>query len=336
MLDDPGSIILYLFLIVCCAYFSGTEISLASVNRIHIMSMSSKGQKGADNVLKVLDNFDEALSVLLIGNNIASISIATLSVIIATNIWGTSSVSLATALTTVIVFLFGEMVPKSFARSCNEKFALRTAGLLLFLMKLFKPLSFVLSGISSLAVKPFKKQAENDVTLTEDELNIIVENISSSDNFDKETSELVKSALKFSNKTVREILVPWDEVLTIRSNMKTATIVNIIGNTGHSRIPVVDRNGDIKGILQIREYLKLYLKRKSNIVLASVTDYPFFAKADLPLDDLLTLMSNHRRNLAIIKENNGDILGIVTVEDILEELVGEIYDEDDKAGDDDA
>ena len=336
MMDDPGSIILYLLLIVCCAYFSGTEISLAKVNRIHIMSMSSKGIKGADNVLKVLDRFDEALSVLLIGNNIASISIATLSVIIATNIWGTASVSIATVVTTFIVFLFGEMVPKSFAISCNEKFALKASGLLLFLMKLFKPLSFVLSGISRIAVKPFKNSAENDVTLTEDELNIIVENISDNDNFDKETGELVKSALKFSNKTVREILIPWKDVLTIRSNMKTATILNVIQNTGHSRIPVVDRNGAIKGILQIRKFLKIYLQKRRNIVLASVIDYPYFAKPDIPLDDLLTLMSNHRRNLAFIKDDSGEILGIVTVEDILEELVGEIYDEDDKAGDEDA
>ncbi|HCH28042.1 MAG TPA: hypothetical protein DEW35_00895 [Ruminococcaceae bacterium] len=335
-MDDPGSIILYFILMVCCAYFSGTEIALASVNRIHIMSMSSKGVKGSDNVLKVLDNFDEALSVLLIGNNIASISIATLSVVIATNLWGSASVSVATALTTVIVFLFGEMVPKSFARSCNEKFALKSAGLLLFLMKVFKPLSLILSGISNFASKPFKKIAEEDVTLTEDELNIIVENISENDNFDKETGELVKKALKFSNKTVREILTPWDEVLTVRSNMKTATILNVIENTGHSRIPVIDRNGEIKGILQIRKFLKTYLEKRKNIVLASVIDYPFFAKADIPLDDLLALMSNHRRNLAFIKDNDGTVLGIVTVEDILEELVGEIYDEDEKAGEDNA
>lgn len=335
-MDDPGSIILYFILMVCCAYFSGTEIALASVNRIHIMSMSSKGVKGSDNVLKVLDNFDEALSVLLIGNNIASISIATLSVVIATKFWGNTSVSIATVVTTVLVFLFGEMVPKSFARSCNEKFALKSAGLLLFLMKVFKPLSFVLSGISSFASKPFKSIAEKDVTLTEDELNIIVENISKNENFDRETGELVKKALKFSNKTVREILVPWEDVLTIRSNMKTATILKIIEETGHSRIPVVDRNGEIKGILQIRKFLKTYLEKRKSIVLASVIDYPYFAKADIPLDDLLTLMSNHRRNLAFIKDTDGSVLGIVTIEDILEELVGEIYDEDDKAGEDDA
>ena len=333
-MDDPGSsILLYMALIICCAYFSGTEISLASVNRIHIMSMSSKGVKGADKVLKLLDNFDEALSVLLIGNNIASIAIATLSVVIANSLFGKGYVSLATFVTSFIIFLFGEMLPKSFASSCNEKFALKSAGLLLFLMKLFKPLSFLLSKIGNSAVRILKRNSEeDDVTLTEEELSDIVESISENENFDKETGELVKSALKFSNLTVNEVLVKWDDVLKISSNLKTTQILDVIKSTGHSRIPVVDRKGEIKGILQIRKFLKAYLRKKQNIVLASVLDYPYYARNDLPLDDLLAQMSNHRRNLAIIKNDGGEILGIVTVEDILEELVGEIYDEDEKAG----
>ncbi len=337
-MDDPGSsILLYVFLMFCCAYFAGTEISLASVNRIHIISKSSHGEKGADNVLKVLDNFEEALSVLLIGNNIASISLASLSVVIATNLWGSGSVNIATLATSLFIFLFGEMIPKSFARSCNEDFALKSAGLLLLLMKVFKPLSLVLSGISYLALLPFKNYTENDVTIDEDELTDIVENISENENFDKETGELVKSALRFSNSTVGEILVKWEDVLKIKTNMKTPEILEVINSTGHSRIPVVDRDGNIKGILQIRKFLKMYLeKNKKNVVLASVIDYPYFAKDDIPLDDLLTNMSNHRRNLAVIKNDDGCVLGIVTVEDILEELVGEIFDEDEKAGECDA
>ncbi len=332
-MDDPGSsILLYIALIFCCAYFSGTEIALASVNRIHILSMSSKGIKGADKVLKVLDNFDDALSTLLVGNNIASVSIATISVVIATEIFGKNSVSVVTVVTSFIIFLFGEMLPKSFARSCNEKFALKTAGVLLVLMKIFKPITVLLSFISDFASKPFKKKAEENVTLTQEELKDIVENISENEDFDKETGELVKSALKFSDATVDEILVKWEDVLKIKSNMKTKDILNLIKSTGHSRIPVVDRNGELKGILQIRKFLKAYLNRKHNIVLASVLDYPYYAKNDIPIDDLLTQMSNHRRNLAVIKDKEGNIEGIVTVEDILEELVGEIYDEDDKAG----
>jgi len=333
--DDPGSsILLYLALVLCCAYFAGTEISLSSVNRIHVMSMSSKGVKGAEKVLKVLDNFDEALSVLLIGNNIASIGLATLSVVIASNIQGKGSVGIVTVLTSFIVFLFGEMIPKSFALSCNEKFALKSAGLLLFLMKLFKPLSFVLSFISNLATKPFCDVLVSDVTINEEEISDIVENISENEDFDKDTGELVKSAMKFSNLVASEVAVPWNNVLKITSNMKTEEILAVIKSTGHSRIPVVDRKGEIKGILQIRKFLKSYISSGyKNVVLATVTDYPYFVRDDVIIDDLLSEMSNHRRNLAIVKDCDGNVVGIVTVEDILEELVGEIYDEDETVGD---
>ena len=331
-MDDPGSsIILYLVFVILSAYFSGTEISLASVNRIHIMSMSSKGSKAADRVLYILDNFEEALSVLLIGNNIVNLGCATLAVVIATEVIF-MDVSLATIITTVIIFIFGEMLPKSFARSCNEKFALAASGPLVVLMRILKPLSAVFTALSKAVAKPFKKGAPPDVTVTEDEFHEIVESISEDDDFDGDTGELVKSALKFSNATVDTVLVPWDAVLKISMSQKTPEIIKIIKNTNHSRIPVLDRRGNVKGILQIRKFIKAYLKLGHNIVLSSVIDYPYFAKHNIAIDDLLSDMSNHKKNLAIIKDDEAKILGIVTVEDILEELVGEIYDEDDIGG----
>lgn len=332
--DSPaGSIILFALLIIASAYFSGSEISLASVNRIHMMSRASKGSKGAERVLKILDNFDETLSVLLIGNNIVNIGCATLSAVIAAQIWGTAAVSLSAIFTTVILFIFGEMLPKCFARSCNERFAEVASAPLLFLMKLLKPLSVFFTALSSAVSRPFKKHAEEQVTMTEDELNDIVENISEEDGFDEDTGRLVKSAMKFSSSSACEVMVPWEQVLTIRTSLKTPQILEVIENSVHSRIPIVDREGNIKGILQIRKFLKAYTKFKSNVILASVMDYPYFVNADTPIDELLSEMSNHRRNLAVVKDSDGKILGIITVEDILEELVGEIYDEDDAGGD---
>ena len=151
-----------------------------------------------------------------------------------------------------------------------------------------------------------------------------------------EKGKLVKSALHFSNATVDQILTPWDQVLKIQSSMKTHEILDLIKQTGHSRIPVVDRQGNVKGILQIRRFIKAFLKSGHNVVLSSVLDYPYFVKNDIVIDDLLSDLSNHKRNLAIIKGNDGKIVGIVTIEDILEELVGEIYDEDDIGGEPDA
>ena len=312
--DSPaGSIILFVLLMFGSAYFSGTEISFASVNRIHMMSRADKGIKSAKRVLKILDNFDEALSVLLIGNNIVNIGCATLATVIATKLWGTDSVSFATVITTVVIFIFGEMLPKCFARSCNEHFAEAVSASLLFLMKLLKPFSITFTALSKLVSMPFRKHAENQVTMTED----------------------VKSALHFSDSTAKDVMIPWDDVQKICTSYKTPQILEIVKETVHSRIPVVDRNGNLKGILQIRKFLKAYARTKHSIILASIMDYPYFVNADLPIDDALTDLSNHRRNLAIVKNGEGEVLGILTVEDILEELVGEIYDEDDVGGADD-
>lgn len=330
--DSPaGSIILFVLLMFCSGYFAGTEISFASVNRIHMMSKASNGDKSAKRVLKILDNFDEALSVLLIGNNVAHIGIATISTVIATKTWGVGSVTVATIVTTIVVFLFGEMLPKCFAHSCNEKFAQTVSGSLLVLMKILKPFSLFFTSLSALVSKPFKKHAENQVTMTEDELTEIVENISAEDGFDEDTGELVKSALKFSNSKAGDVMVSWDDVQKISMAFKTSQILEIVKESVHSRIPVVDRKGNLKGILQIRKFLKAYTKQK-NVILASVLDYPYFVDFNEPIDEVLTEMSNHRRNLAIVRNDEGEIAGILTVEDILEELVGEIYDEDDMGG----
>ncbi len=333
--DSPaGSILLFMLLILGSAYFSGTEISLASVNRIHMMSRASKGIKGAKRVLDILENFDEALSVLLIGNNVVNIACATLATVIAAKM-SPYAVPVATVITTVVIFIFGEMLPKSFAHSCNERFAEAASYPLIILMKILKPVSVLFTALSAAVSKPFKKHTENQVTMTEEELSDIVENISEEDGFDEDTGKLVKSALQFANLNAGDILVPWDEVEKISVALKTPEILKIVKNSVHSRIPVVDRKGNLKGILQIRKFLKALTKQKHSIILASITDYPYFVDFDEPIDEVLTAMSNHRRNLAIVRGKDGEIAGIITVEDILEELVGEIYDEDDVGGADD-
>ena len=334
--DSPaGSIIFFALLLFLSAYFSGTEISLASVNRIHMISKASKGNKSAERVLYILDNFDEALSVLLIGNNIVNIALATLATVLATGIWGMKSVPIVTVITTIVIFMLGEMLPKCFAHSCNERFAEAVSGSLILLMRLLKPLSILFTALSKAVARPFKNRAPAEVTMTEDELYDIVENISDDGDIDEDKGKLVKSALDFSNSTVENILVPWEQVNKISTNMKTPEILSVIREGVHSRLPVIDRRGEVKGILQIRRFLKAYTKNRHNVILSSVTDYPYFAKHNLPLDDLLSDMSNHKKNLAIIKDDTNKIIGIVTIEDILEELVGEIYDENDVGGDTD-
>ena len=331
--DGPaGSILLFFVFVVLSAYFSGTEIALASVNKIHMISRADKGNKGAGRVLYILEHFEEALSVLLIGNNVVNIGCATLSAVIAARIWGGFAVSVSTVLTTIVIFIFGEMLPKCFARSCNEAFAEKASAPLIFLMKVLKPFSFFFTGLSALVSAPFKKKTENQVTVTEDELQDIVENMSGEDGFDEERGRLFKSAMRFSDSTAADVMTPWEKVQTVSTSFKRPRILEEVKNSVHSRIPVMDRKGEVKGILSIRKFLKAYTANP-NLILASVTDYPFYVKPDMPIDELLPHMSDHRRNLAVVRSPEGTLLGIVTVEDIVEELVGEIYDESDEAGD---
>lgn len=341
-MDDPGSIpigsiILYFVFVIGCAYFAGTETSLASVNRIHMITEADKGNHRAKRVLYILDNFERALSVLLIGNNLMNIGCATLAVIIVRHTLGTGSLALtaATVATTVIVYIFGEILPKVYARSCNESFAMTSSGPLVALMKILTPLSAFLSVISRLALKPFTKHIPADITVTEDELQTMVENISDDDEIDKETGILMRQVMEFNDRTAAEIAIPWSEVSKISAGTKTTDIIELIKNTTHSRIPVLSRDGGVKGILQIRKFLRAFIKNKGRVILASVLDYPYFVRSDVLIDDLLAQMSNHRRNLAVVKSATGEIIGIVTIEDILEELVGEIYDEEDIGGDSD-
>ncbi len=325
------SIIIFAILILFSAYFSGTEIALSSVNKIHMISKASKGQHSAERVLKILDNFDEALTVLLIGNNIVNIASGTLATVITLK-FGAAYVTLATAVATVVIFVFGEILPKRFALSCNEKFAEIASVALVPLMWVLKPVSLAFTGLTVLASLPFKKHTQTAETFTEEEFNDIVENISVEDGFDEDKGELVKSALRFANKTAFDIMVKWDDVLKISTALKTNEILKIVKDSKHSRIPVVDRFGKIKGILQIRKFLKAYMKSNSKVILASIMDYPFYVDADEPIDDVLRKMSEHRRNLSLVRDEDGEVVGILTIEDILEELVGEIYDEDDIGG----
>lgn len=338
-MDDPGSsiilLVFYFVMIILCGYFAGSETALSSVNRIHMISFTDNGDRRAKKVLYLLDNFDEALSTLLIGNNIVNIACTTLAVVIIERAVKDSSsagaVTVATVITTVLLFFLGEMLPKCFARYCNESFSKAIAPSLILLMKILKPLSALFAFFARAVSKPFVKNSEPEVTVTEDELQMIVDNISEDGDFDKDTQELVKSALKFSDKTAKEIMVPWDDVVKIEAGTKIADITEIIKGSSHSRIPVMARSGGVRGILQIRNFLRAYIKT-GHVMLASVMDYPYYVKPDVNIDDLLSDLSNHGKNLAIVRRGQ-TLLGVITIEDILEELVGEIYDEEEIGGD---
>lgn len=330
--DSPaGSILLIFFLLLLAAYFAGAEIALASVNRIRLTNRAEDGDKRAKRVLYILEHFDKALTTLLIGTNVTHAGIATLSTVFTYSLFDSIeampdyAVTISTIISTLVVFLLGEMIPKAFAKACNEKFAYAIAGSLVFLMKILTPVSFFFSSISEWVSRPFKKKAEETPTVTEEELYDIIETFVEENDIDEETEELVQNAIEFSERTARAVMTPWEKVLHIHENDTNEVVLQAIRNSTFSRLPVVNDQGWVVGTLSVRTFLKAHYKKESfNVrqIMSSAT----MINDSTPVDDLLSTLSANRTHIAYV-QSMGKILGIITVEDILEELVGEIYDE---------
>ncbi len=335
--DSPAGYLIAIFvLLLLAAYFAGAEIALASVNQIRLTNRAEDGDKRAKRVIYILDHFDKALTTLLIGTNVTHAGIATLSTVLTYSLFDSIesmpdyAVTLSTALSTIVVFLLGEMIPKAFGKACNERFALAIASSLILLMKLLTPISIFFSGISKWVSRPFKKKAEETPTVTEDELYDIIETFVEENDIDEETEELVQNAIEFSERTAKAVMTPWKNVVHVHENDSNEQILEQIRSCTFSRLPVVNNEGWVVGTMSIRTFLKCYYKKETFNVREIMTSATMINDST-PVDDLLSTLSTNRTHIAYV-QSAGKILGIITVEDILEELVGEIYDETEEGG----
>ena len=329
--DSQVSCFLFLVLLGLAAFFAVAETAFASVSDSRIKTIADRGDERAERAVYILDNFDTAISTLLICTNLTHISAAALVTVTVTRLWGLGAVSLSTIITTIVVFFAGEMLPKSAAKKNPERAALRCAGAVSFLMKLFAPFSAMLAKIGAFAASLMK--AEPELSVTEDELYDIIEDMAEEGSIDEDQEDLISSVLDFSDVVARNIFTPIDKVVGIDISMKRADAFRFVTEQKHSRILVFEGpEKRIAGVLQIRKSLKHYLATGRIPSVRKMMDEPFFVSASLPAADLLEDMSANRQNIAVVKSGNGRIIGIVTVEDILEELVGEILDEKDVQG----
>ena len=331
--------IIFIFCVVGGAYFAAVESSFSAVNKIKIKTLADEGNKKALGVMYVLNKFDKALTTLLLGNNITKIAGAAVFTIIATEIFSEkfgmdqkfldsfAFSMICSVMSTVIIFLFSEMIPKSFANDRSESVSLFFQGSLRFLMKIFKPFSAFFGLISSFATRIFAKK-EVEPSITEDELTEIIETAEEEGVVDEEQSDMLKSALEFAKTTVGDIMTMEKDIDYIRINATPSEILDAIRKTNHSRLPVKAENSErVIGILRTRAYL-IEHKRNPNVRLRSVLRAPYRVRKDAKIDDLLTDMRQHKIQTAIVLDDK-KVVGLVTIEDILEELVGEIFDEED-------
>ena len=329
-MDDGSRLpwIIAALLLVCAAFFAVTETSMASASRSRIKASAERGDFRAKKTLYVLDNFDLAISTLLICTNIVHIAAASIVTLAVTKKWGVSAVSISTIITTVVVFFAGEMLPKSVAKKYSDTLALSCAPVLCFFMKLFAPLSKLLTWIGQAAAK--LTPGDSQISVTEDELYDIIEDMTEEGSLDEDQGDLISSALQFGDVTVESVLTPRVDIVAININSSHAELLSLIKSTNHSRLPVYEGSIDnIIGVLQIRKYIKAYLRLGENLDIKPMLDEVLFVHQSTNIDELLPILSKRKLNIAVVTDNYGGTLGIVTVEDILEELVGEIWDEDD-------
>ena len=329
-MDDGSRLpwIIAALLLVCAAFFAVTETSMASASRSRIKASAERGDFRAKKTLYVLDNFDLAISTLLICTNIVHIAAASIVTLAVTRKWGVSAVSLSTIITTIVVFFAGEMLPKSVAKKYSDTLALSCAPVLCFFMKLFAPLSKLLTWIGQAAAK--LTPGDSQISVTEDELYDIIEDMTEEGSLDEDQGDLISSALQFGDVTVESVLTPRVDLVAININSSHAELLSLIKSTNHSRLPVYEGSIDnIIGVLQIRKYIKAYLRLGENLDIKPMLDEVLFIHQSTNIDELLPILSKRKLNIAVVTDNYGGTLGIVTVEDILEELVGEIWDEDD-------
>ena len=329
-MDDGSRLpwIIAALLLVCAAFFAVTETSMASASRSRIKASAERGEFRAKKTLYVLDNFDLAISTLLICTNIVHIAAASIVTLAVTRKWGVSAVSISTIITTVVVFFAGEMLPKSVAKKYSDTLALSCAPVLCFFMKLFAPLSKLLTWIGQAAAK--LTPGDSQISVTEDELYDIIEDMTEEGSLDEDQGDLISSALQFGDVTVESVLTPRVDIVAININSSHAELLSLIKSTNHSRLPVYEGSIDnIIGVLQIRKYIKAYLRLGENLDIKPMLDEVLFVHQSTNIDELLPILSKRKLNIAVVTDNYGGTLGIVTVEDILEELVGEIWDEDD-------
>jgi len=324
---DPASCILYVLFLMLSAYFAAAETAYTAVSKVRMRTLADKGNRRAKRVLWISDRFDKTLTTILIGNNVFHASCASLSALLVIQQFSQEYVIYGTLLTTFIVYLFAEMIPKSLAKARAEGIALFFSGSMMLLVKILTPLSAIFSVISNLLSRMLA--GKETKTVTEEELLSIIETIEDEGVLEPEKQALVNSAIEFRDKLAEDIMVPMEQVVCINIATPIDQLATFLQMESHSRIPVYERNKDnIVGILPVNLFLSQYVTGKK-ITLRKILLKPYVFDHKTEISVLLQRMRLNKLHMVFLVDKNRKKVGILTMEDLLEELVGEIQDESD-------
>ena len=329
MLDDsiPRSILIVL-LILIAAFFSASETAISCCNQIRMKSLAENGNKKAGYVCRFLDNFDTTITVILVGTNIAHMAASTIATVLVVSWLGDVGSVVSTIVLTILIFLFGETIPKNIAKENCDVVVLYFSHVLLFLTIILSPVAKCLTFIASLFSRIFRIGNSEIPTMTETEFQEMIDTIEEEGILEPVERELIQSAVEFSDKLVKEIMIPSEQMVYLCESDSLPDVTKKLLEQRYSRYPVYNQKFDsIVGILRTREFLDMYRKNTITSLTECIQTCLFF-EPNTKIDTAFERMASQRCHMAIVR-NKEKVIGLLCMEDILEEIVGDIYDEDD-------
>lgn len=313
-------------LVLLSAYFSATETAFTSANRIRLKNLAGDGNKKAKEVLDLSDNYDNLLSTILVGNNIVNIAMSSLATVFFLQLYPKYGATIATAVITIVVLVFGEISPKSVAKEKAESFAMFSAPFISAIMTVLTPVNWIFSQWKKLLAKVFNVDGVRPIT--EDELLTIVEEAETEGGIDEGQSELIQNAIEFNELEAWDVLTPRVDIEAIETDEDKEEIAKLFMETGFSRLPVYEDDLDnILGVLNQKDFHN-YI-RNTDLPVSAYVKPVIFVAGSMKISQLLKRLQTAKAHIAIIVDEYGGTSGLVTMEDIIEELIGEIYDEHD-------
>lgn len=323
---------LYIVLILLCllfsAFFSGSEIAYTSLNPQRLKRLADEKHGSASLALSIHDNFQKALIAILVGNNLVNIAASSLATVIAIGLMGDSGAWVATALMTILILTFGEIIPKIIANEKAQPFAVGVAVPLKGWMLLLWPLTFVLGKLLDWMSRLWK--GKGGKPMDEDDFETVLDTVEDEGVVDEDTCELLQSALDFDDTLAYEIITPRVDMVAIDLEDDRETMLRTAFSSPYTRLPVYEGTPDhIKGILHLNRLYKRMVT-EPNVAIADVLMEALFVHKTMPLPDVLELMRHKKQHMVIVTDEYGGTMGLLTMEDVLEQLVGDIWDESDE------
>lgn len=327
-MDDTHSTLMFgalVALIACSAFFSSSETGMLSLNRYRLRHMTREGNKAAQRASALLERPDRLLGTILVGNNVVNILAASLATVLAVDIWGEAGIAISTALLTVVVLIFGEITPKTLAALRPELIAFPASWVLQHLQRLLYPVVWIANAISNLLLRMMgvdPEQGSNDSLSTEELRSVVRE---AGQGLPANRKDMLLGILDLEKVTVNDIMVPRNEVIGIDLDMPIEQIVRQLRGTTFTRLPIYcgDLN-QVEGIVHMRQIARLLTQNKLTLEsLKSICVPPYFVPESTPLSTQLINFQQEKRRIGIVVDEYGDVIGVVTLEDILEEIVGD-------------